>query len=60
MTVILSFIVMNDQGTYRVDGDKIYFEGKSRRTMGFRFEDGYLILTEPGDTFKLRRVGGAR
>ena len=56
MSVTLPFMTIDDEGTYKVSGNKIDFNGRSKRTMGYRFEGELLILTEPGDTFKLHRI----
>ena len=55
------FMRLSDSGTYRVDGDTITLQGKRKiSTMSFKFHGDHLILTEPGDTFRLHKIGNAR
>jgi hypothetical protein len=55
------FIRLGDSGTYRVDGDTITIQGKRKTsTMRFRFDGDQLILREPGDAFRLHKIGDAR
>lgn len=55
------FMRLSDCGTYRVDGDTIILQGRRKTsTMRFTFDGDHLLLREPGETFRLHKIGNAR